>query len=112
MFEILLLSLLLNAIIPAMMNNTRAGIANHWISKKSKTPHAVRIPPTILLFFILNAAIMAPILIAIIPTAIRTAHPTNNANKGIPIMLFIKKYKKSPINGKIRPKMAVIIVNF
>lgn len=110
--EIPFLSLFLSAIIPAITNNTSAGTANHWIRRNSKTPHTMRIAPTNFVFFILNAATMAPILIAIIPTAINIAQPTNNASNGIPMMLLIKKYKKSPIKGRIRPKMAVIIVNF
>ncbi len=69
-------------------------------------------PPTILLFLILNAAIMAPTFIPIIAIAISNAHPTKSAKIGIPTKLFIKKYKKSPIKGIMSPKIAVIMVSF
>ena len=68
--------------IPAITNNANAGIANHWISAKSITPHAIKIPPTILLFLILNAATIASMFIAIIAIAISSAQRTKRAILG------------------------------
>jgi hypothetical protein len=64
------------------------------------------------LFFTLKAATIAPTLMAMIPTAISNAQPTKRAKIGIPIRLLMNTYKKIPIKGMIRPRIAVIIVSF
>jgi hypothetical protein len=82
------------------------------MSAKRSTPQAIKMPPTIFVFLTLKAATIAPMFIAIIAIAISNAQPTKSAKIGIPIKLFIRKYKKSPINGITIPKIAVMMVSF
>ncbi len=102
----------LNARTPAITYNTRLGMAKNWITKNSNIPQAIKVIPTIFVFFTLKAAMIAPIFIAMIAMAISRASPKNRPRTGIPMTLLIKKYKKSPIKGITNPNAAVTIVSF